>query len=131
MIMCSRLDNFLSKSIWIFPICKIVSHFYFPKFFNFYIRIFKSSKNIKTVAKYIDHFLDVVQPRILAGSCRPLIFLYIGGWFSIYSFFLANHCVCSLENAFSQFIIYSDKSSSVSILFISDLIKTISCAVKE
>src|SRR5690606_18510780 len=61
----------------------------------------------------------------------PLSQMPVGGWCSVYSLFLANHCVCSLENAFSQFIIYSDKSSSVSILFFSDLIKIISCAVKE
>ena len=41
------------------------------------IQRFISSQNYKTVVNPIGYFLDVVQPGILAGSCRPLIFLYI------------------------------------------------------
>src|SRR5690606_324902 len=53
----------------------------------------------------------------------------VGGRF--YSIFLANHCVCSREKAFSQFKINSEKSSSFSMATVSALIRTISCAVKE
>ncbi|MBK7097018.1 MAG: MFS transporter [Saprospiraceae bacterium] len=53
----------------------------------FFVPKYLPPEKIKTNIKYIDNLgLDVVQPGIIAGSCRPLIFLFIIGLlFNVYN----------------------------------------------